>query len=83
MRERLHSNRTTCLHTRNGKDFKNLHDILRGALREGKAGLLLFRLSPPFPSPFDPVAPHLGARACLSSNVMCAIFMRGIVLVPC
>eukprot|EP00802_Teleaulax_amphioxeia_P010207 Tamp_10233.p1 GENE.Tamp_10233~~Tamp_10233.p1 ORF type:complete len:506 (-),score=155.46 Tamp_10233:476-1993(-) len=37
-KERLHSNRTACLHTRNGKDFKHLHEILRGALREGKAG---------------------------------------------
>ena len=72
-KERLHSNRTTCLHTRNGKDFKNLHDILRGALREGKAGLPLSHLSPPFYSPLDPVGPHLGARVCWSSHVMCPL----------
>lgn len=57
-KERLHSNRTACLHTRNGKDFKHLHEILRGALREGKAGLLPLPSACP-PRPLPPLSQSL------------------------
>mmetsp|Transcript_49101 Transcript_49101/g.71996 ORF Transcript_49101/g.71996 Transcript_49101/m.71996 type:complete len:520 (-) Transcript_49101:75-1634(-) len=36
-KERSHLTRTTCLHTRNGKDFKQLHEILRGAIASRKS----------------------------------------------
>ena len=37
-KERIHMSRTTCLHTTNGKDFKHLHEILRGAIASRKSG---------------------------------------------
>lgn len=37
-RERTHLSRTTCLHTSNGKDFRNLHEIVRGAIASRKSG---------------------------------------------
>jgi len=37
-KERTHQTRTSCLHTTNGRDFKQLHEILRGAIASRKSG---------------------------------------------
>lgn len=48
-KERIHMSRTTCLHTTNGKDFKHLHEILRGAIASRKSGKFKVMCAPSNP----------------------------------